>query len=206
MHNQIIGIINIDNLQGNFEGYGAARKLELVASGKVFNVDQEDIYIVDHPQLQDGMAEQWPLAIVSGVVFDCIDKIGPDLVGISFSHYYFHIFAFVQVVSFDGGGVSGHPNHIATGKGVIQAVIDYSKTADMDLHCVTLDTTNCIRKFCGPFDTVLSFYLADIVIVNRNPWRTFHAMKAHSSQFVWFRYLFIIFSRYTYVNTFSLVK
>jgi hypothetical protein len=35
----------------------------------------------------------------------------------------------------------------------------------------------------------------------------FHGLKAmavHKSQFVWFRKLFVLFSRYTYINTFQM--
>ena len=36
---------------------------------------------------------------------------------------------------------------------------------------------------------------------NTRPWLCYRAMVAHWSQFVWYRRLFVIFSRYTYVNT-----
>jgi N-acetylglucosaminylphosphatidylinositol deacetylase len=146
----------------------------------------------------------WPLSVVSDIVCDCLDNVGPDLV-----RYYIWSFAVIdrtcQVVTFDDRGVSGHPNHIATGKGTIHAVTAYSKTADIVIYCVKLDTTNCLRKFSGPLDIILSLCLSDMVVVSRNPMCAYRAMKAHRSQMVWFRYLFIIFSRYTYVNTFSVV-
>ncbi len=41
------------------------------------------------------------------------------------------------------------------------------------------------------------------VYVNLNLPLVWQAMSSHSSQFVWYRRLFIIFSRYSYVNTFS---
>lgn len=37
--------------------------------------------------------------------------------------------------------------------------------------------------------------------LNDSPGLTYRAMLAHASQFVWYRRLFILFSRYTYVNT-----
>jgi N-acetylglucosaminylphosphatidylinositol deacetylase len=33
------------------------------------------------------------------------------------------------------------------------------------------------------------------------PWLAWRAMRAHRSQFVWYRRLHVLLSRYTYVNT-----
>jgi N-acetylglucosaminylphosphatidylinositol deacetylase len=44
--------------------------------------------------------------------------------------------------------------------------------------------------------------IPDHVLVARfEPWLNHAAMVAHWSQFVWFRRLFVLFSRYTFVNT-----
>ncbi|KAG6745709.1 hypothetical protein POTOM_050212 [Populus tomentosa] len=37
--------------------------------------------------------------------------------------------------------------------------------------------------------------------LNEHPQKSFHAMAEHSSQWVWFRKLFVSLSSYTYVNT-----
>ncbi len=42
--------------------------------------------------------------------------------------------------------------------------------------------------------------------LNDNPCRTYRAILAHISQFVWYRRLFILFSRYTYLNTLRRVQ
>lgn len=39
-------------------------------------------------------------------------------------------------------------------------------------------------------------------LVNPFPWRVYLAMAAHRTQFVWYRRIFVVFSRFTYVNSF----
>lgn len=93
----------------------------------------------------------------------------------------------------------------------------------------SLETTNIVRKYIGPLDIPFSFLLqlwfwfwqklwpwggtttttsrsgaehdGLRVYINMSPYQTYQAMLAHWSQFVWYRRLFILFSRYTYVNT-----
>lgn len=67
----------------------------------------------------------------------------------------------------------------------------------------TLDSVNVFRKYTGVFDLLLSMMLSNNwCIVN---WRDFRhlqrAMWSHRSQMVWFRRLYIIFSRYMFINT-----
>jgi hypothetical protein len=40
-----------------------------------------------------------------------------------------------------------------------------------------------------------------ILLLCNEPWVAYVAMAAHASQFVWYRRLFTIFSRYSFMNT-----
>jgi hypothetical protein len=167
----------------------------------------------------------------------------------------------LQIATFDQRGVSGHPNHIATCLGVLQATRLFAEQSDDHddspsssspsssiplLHgdsssspsCssggglagkaggnksrgpligVVLDSTNLFRKFLGPVDVALSLLLqgldsrhqqqggeGEVVVVNSQPWRVYEAMAAHHTQFVWYRRLFVCFSRFTFVNSFKI--
>ncbi len=80
------------------------------------------------------------------------------------------------------------------------------------------ETTSCARKFLGPLDVPWSALGAwrqarASPVLRPGPCRTracyvsrdvraaLAAMRAHRSQWVWFRWLFLWLSRYTYVNT-----
>ena len=127
----------------------------------------------------------------------------------------------LQVFTFDDYGVSGHPNHSATHLGVQQALREQQEkcraatTANAGEEKIVrgwaLESTNLVRKYIGILDTVLSLWLSrqredtqeerQVVFVCR-PWWNYKAMALHRSQFVWYRRLFVVFSRYTFVNTF----
>lgn len=123
-----------------------------------------------------------------------------------------------QVFTFDDYGVSGHPNHIATHFGVKQAVAEQharctSASSDVDQHETTapvrawaLESTSLVRKYIGVLDAVVSSWSLGrdgaFVFLAQPQWN-YAAMALHHSQFVWYRRLFVLFSRYTFVNTFQ---
>lgn len=127
--------------------------------------------------------------------------------------------------------MSGHPNHVALARAVRSLVRPTGEEAPLPIAVKvwTLETTNIIRKYVGPLDILVSvlvclwLWLCESVrqrtratdykgdgssstngfrlCLNGSPGLTYRAMLAHASQFVWYRRLFIVFSRYTYVNT-----
>ena len=96
------------------------------------------------------------------------------------------------VVTFDGSGVSGHPNHIA----IWSALGSFR-----DVPVYQLESTNILRKYIGLLDAYWSVR-TDLIAVNVNSKLCWDAMNTHYSQFVWYRKLFVVFSRYAYLNTF----
>ncbi len=86
---------------GNFAGLGRRRRQELLASGEVLGIPTQRIECLDDPKLQDGMEVKWNPAAVSARVQEFVQKHSLNC-----------------LVTFDGKGISGHPNHCATYKGV----------------------------------------------------------------------------------------
>ncbi|KYR00566.1 phosphatidylinositol glycan [Tieghemostelium lacteum] len=98
-----------------------------------------------------------------------------------------------------------------------------------DIKVYQLETVNIVRKYMGIFDLFFSSWFGkytdptkktedatsssaltptpqprDKIIFKSYQIllpSSYYPMKKHKSQFVWFRYLFIFFSRYSYVNT-----
>lgn len=115
----------------------------------------------------------------------------------------------MQVLTFDEGGVSGHPNHVACARGarrwLATAASGPDRSAVPDLY--ELATHPPWLKFLGPWAAVL------LLLLNPSPadgtrWllfptslrATWAAMAAHASQLVWFRYLFLHGAVYPYAN------
>jgi N-acetylglucosaminylphosphatidylinositol deacetylase len=51
------------------------------------------------------------------------------------------------------------------------------------------------------FDLISTVVSGKELFVSLNPLQSYRAMQAHASQFVWYRKLFVVFSRYSFFNT-----
>ena len=72
--------------------------------------------------------------------------------------------------------------------------------ASPQVRAFALVTTGVVRKYMGLFDVPLSV-LSERCYATVEPALNYRAMQAHFSQWVWYRRLFVLFSRYTFLNT-----
>lgn len=182
--------------RGNFDGLGAIREKELHACGRFLGISQDAIHVVEDAKLQDGMQEQWSRDHVAQIVLKYMDTHHVD-----------------AVFTFDSHGVSGHANHVDVHFGVKKAVEEQHKRCattdggERQVHGWALESTNILRKYIGVLDALVMPVLfgghreSTFVFLFR-PWWNYQAMALHHSQFVWYRRLFVAFSRYTFINTF----
>lgn len=105
-------------------------------------------------------------------------------------------------MTFDEQGVSGHPNHIATFRGVRA----YQRQSGA-VPALALASTPLWRKYIGLLDSAVTLAGrrgdASALVIASPPAAVMtgqRAMKAHASQLVWFRRLYIIFSRFMAIN------
>jgi N-acetylglucosaminylphosphatidylinositol deacetylase len=180
---------------GNFDGLGALRAKELLAAAAVLGVAAERVAVLDDAELQDGMRSLWPPAAVARHVDAAVRRWGAD-----------------AVLTFDGAGVSGHPNHVATHAGVL-AYLSAPPAGGRRPAVWTLTTTGLLRKYASLLDLPLTLAggalgapAARRLFLSPNVLRGVAAMAAHRSQWVWFRRLFVAFSRYTFINDFTILQ
>ncbi len=74
-----------------------------------------------------------------------------------------------------------------------------------DVGVFVLQSVNIVRKYSSFLDGPLSFLLSKVVYVAKpSHWLTLYfAMNEHYSQFVWYRKLYVLFSRYMVINTYE---
>ena len=118
------------------------------------------------------------------------------------------------VFTFDSYGVSGHLNHQEVGKAIMKLksnkqekeIIQKSKESPEevpeDIKLYTLESVNILRKYSGIVDLIWTL-LKDYSWVSFNLIGAWKAMGVYESQFVWYRKFWVVFSRYTYMNTFQ---
>lgn len=194
---------------GNADGLGKQRIHELIESCQRMNIlnetgkDRDNILIrkpselnkkarlviVDNEKLQDGMGtkqKQWNNELIS-----------------EFVRQFVHVNQIDTLLTFDAHGISGHPNHISVHEGVL---LSYRKHLKDRVILYQLVTSSLLRKYAGLIDFPLSLALDKtredtVILFTPDITSAYRCMKAHATQFIWFRKLFILFSRYAYVNT-----
>lgn len=131
------------------------------------------------------------------------------------------------VITYDRDGVSHHANHSAIFYASISLYVTnllqdgkncFPQTKIVSFNILinwkllvffpgcrlfTLDSVNVCRKYTFLFDLLLSMTLSNTwCILNWTDFRRVQkAMHEHRTQMVWFRRLYIIFSRYMIINT-----
>ncbi|PRW58201.1 N-acetylglucosaminyl-phosphatidylinositol de-N-acetylase isoform C [Chlorella sorokiniana] len=182
---------------GNADGLGQLRSRELYRACSLLGMRRQDVTIVDDPQLQDGMQQRWPADVVAEHVAAAVQRLQPS-----------------RVYTFDAGGVSGHPNHLAVCAGVLRwwaAAPSSSSSASLP-QLWQLETVGLLRKYAALLDAPLAWATTALQRQRRGrgqaawhlcrqPRRAQQALLAHSSQMVWYRRLWLLLSRYMYVNT-----
>jgi N-acetylglucosaminylphosphatidylinositol deacetylase len=127
------------------------------------------------------------------------------------------LFFSLQLVTFDHKGISGHINHRSTYHGVKAFAAE-----NPSIPCYGLKTVFILRKFSSILDVSFSWLtttLANlfspsegdghdeaILVLQPDPLLSHRVMNAHYSQYMWFRKLFVVFSRHNHINTLRRIK
>ncbi|KAK2828774.1 hypothetical protein Q5P01_019808 [Channa striata] len=176
--------------EGNYYNQGIQRKQELLNSCAVLGIPASRITIVNHKELPDNPNAEWSISLLSAVIV---------------KHIIAH--SFNMVLTFDGRGVSGHANHIAIHKAVSH--LAFSGQVPKDCCLLSLVTVGLLRKYLCFLELPISWLLPSRLccIVGLQGYRQAKAaMLCHRTQLLWFRYLYITFSRYMFTNTFQIIS
>lgn len=196
---------------GNYNGLGAVRAAELKQSGRVYGA--ASVSVVEDGRTQDGPARPWDTGFIAARVAEVANQ---HPVGV--------------IVTFDSRGVSSHPNHIDVHRGVSLLLQRGASTEyGLARPCTffELRTHHFARKYssflellpwwsesrafanavarrhvaAGGIAAAAGFGLELRFVVPRSQaLLSLRGMQAHPSQLVWFRYLFVVFSQYGFMN------
>lgn len=157
---------------------------ELWECTKVLGIPEANVTIIMSSELPDDQSVQWPVDTVAESILQ-----------------YIEIYKINAVVTFDKYGVSRHKNHISLYFAIASLCIEKKVPPYCKLY--VLESVNIIRKYIQLLDLPISLLSASYwYLVTYEQKRIIKsAMAAHKSQYVWFRKLYMIFSRYTFINT-----
>ena len=195
-------IFSTVKLAGNFDKQGHIRKEELWNSCRVLSIHPQNITLVNCTLLPDNPNIEWKVELVSKLIQNHVEMLDIDL-----------------LITFDKDGVSLHKNHQA----IYYATASLCLSGLMPATCriLVLETVNIGRKYLSIFDVLISlvistnWYVKSSIqlwsvckkVFNRTilNWKdrkiVQNAMHQHKSQMVWFRKLYIVFSRYMLINS-----
>lgn len=172
------------------------RKAELLESCASLGIAPEDVTILDDEALRDGMQERWLAAAVEAAARDATRRRRAT-----------------SVVTFDRGGASGHPNHKATWRGVVELARPAARRGDPPpLSVWALRTLRPHRRLAGPLDAALALGLAALKGALRGGGAELllapggalqaaaRAMACHPSQHTWYRTVFVALAAYTRIS------
>jgi len=172
---------------GNHEGVGALRKLELWRSCKKMGINEANITCLSHHHLEDNPEVIWQAPHMAKIILHYVEGLDID-----------------TLITFDEYGVSGHLNHIS----IYKCLMELMEKRQMPPTCrvFSLESVSWFRKYIlGVFDVYLSYLTSSVMYVTNEGGRSLirSAMELHVTQYVWYRKLYMVFSRYVNVNTFK---
>ncbi len=183
---------------GNYYGLGSIRKKELFKAAKELGLNLNNVFVVDDSAFLDGGDQHWDSSKVFNEIENKIKQ-----------------FKIRTVVTFDDYGVSGHINHVAIYVALSTRLCrNYCIPNSVKLY--TLESVNMLRKYSSIIDLAYSVIHTYVYLYfNPNGQILFlsglsdllklqKAMRKHGSQLVWFRHLYVLFSRYMMVNNLKL--
>ncbi|KAL8304515.1 hypothetical protein RB597_004330 [Gaeumannomyces tritici] len=219
---------------GNADGLGETRKKELVKSGMLLGLrNEEDVTVIESESFPDSMTTTWDPTAISELLTSAFAPDAGRAPDIDI------------LVTFDSQGVSSHPNHISLYHGARAFASSLRRGGSGTLALYSLTSVSFLRKYTSILDAVATLatswgfaaggppskaeggHPGGLVFMNplsggsggggaptghdsrpggRNVATAWRAMtEAHLSQMVWFRYGWITLSRYMVVNDLRLV-
>lgn len=172
---------------GDYRKEGQTRKTELYNACQILGVLEQNITVLSYTKLRDDPSLRWRDEIVSEVVLHTIESQDID-----------------TVITFDRHGVSGHKNHCALYTAM--AFLCLENRIPAGCRVFALRSVTMLRKYSSILDVPMSFLLTPSAAYVSGPKRWMilrRAMQAHCSQYVWFRKLYMMFSRFTLINTYD---
>jgi len=200
---------------GDSDGLGEIRKQELAGSLDVLGIEEGKRWIVDNPNLRDNITVTWDPQIIA-------DVVKPYILGYEID----------VILTFDNEGISSHPNHKSIPIGLKHLL---SSRLSQPPKLYTLISLPPFVKYQGPLAPILAKYdlfvqrvwqdiypyvFGNSLDVGRDKQpmvpvfisgvqeylKALKSMQQHQSQLVWFRYLYVVASRYMWVNEWLEVK
>ncbi|KAI0066825.1 LmbE-like protein [Artomyces pyxidatus] len=195
---------------GNANGLGELRQSEWSDSLDILGIDAGKRWVENKPSLRDDLYASWGASVVANTVKPYVLENN-----------------ITTILTFDYRGISMHPNHISLFFGVSRLLSDIRGT-NPPVRAFSLVSVPTLVKYVGvaapllakldlAFSRALTFFgfshpfaakgathsqsALPVFVAGVDGYLTAaRAIVKHRSQLVWYRYLYLVFSRYMWVN------
>ena len=205
---------------GDADGLGHIRKGELKKSALQLGLTSEEhVVVIEDEKFPDSMTATWDAKLIGNILTRYFAPGVANTPTTSEPKSSIDV-----IITFDAGGVSGHPNHISLLHGAtafVKNLMQRHTGWKCPVHIYTLTTTNMLRKYSSILDSAATIitciwrtkergeFPTPLLFISgpRDVRRAQKAMTtAHKSQMRWFRWGWIGVSRYMAVNDLTKVK
>jgi N-acetylglucosaminylphosphatidylinositol deacetylase len=207
IHSNSVQVYTICFSVGNADGLGYIRRRELWGSLDIIGVDEDKRWVLDKNEFQDNITASWNISLIATTVHEFVSDHDISI-----------------ILTFDSYGVSGHPNHYSLYHGVSQLLAMPPTGIKSPLAAYSLTSKSVVTKYIGILAPILvklkmSFFrviqsagrgtedssarvlVRPIFVAGiREYYRAVLATLQHRSQLAWFRWLYMVFSQYLWVN------
>lgn len=169
---------------GNFEQQSTKRREELWQACTHLGIPEGNIMLVNATNLPDDPNVDWKTDAVANIILHTVESLSIQ-----------------AIFTFDRDGVSQHPNHCAVYYAA--ASLCLANLLPKDCKFYALDSINILRKYLSIFDIICTCFMSKhwCILSWKQASIVRSAMQKHESQMKWFRWLYIIFSRYMFINS-----
>ncbi|XP_041882527.1 N-acetylglucosaminyl-phosphatidylinositol de-N-acetylase, partial [Corvus kubaryi] len=215
---------------GNYYNQGEIRKKELEQSCCVLGIPASDVTVIDHRDLPDSPAVEWDTQLLATLVLKHIAAKNINLVvtfdagGVSghANHISLHTAVRVICLRFLMEVPAPFPSPIVllsfcfatetpqdkVMKGSKSWYLHSEGKLPEGCRVLLLESVNLFRKYISFLDVLISCLLprdALFILTEEETEQAKRAMRCHRSQLLWFRQLYLLFSRYLVVNSLRLL-
>lgn len=167
---------------GNNYGEGVKREKEFLKVWSYLGGDPKNYKILNVPEFQDGF-HYWDENKIADTVKDFCSKHNIEM-----------------IITFDGHGVSKHPNHISVYRGM-----EILRKNNLPYIIFVLKSINIAVKYMSIYSYIF-FVKERFVTTFFGTYCLLKTLSMYQSQFKFYRVLFCIFSHYAYYNMFEIMN
>ncbi|KAF9525062.1 putative deacetylase LmbE-like domain-containing protein [Crepidotus variabilis] len=219
-----VNVFHLCLSDGNADGLGSVRKAELGVSVELLGIPKQKSWVINHPQLKDNITAEWDSAVIARAVKPYVTELKIDTVltfdtrGISGHPNHISILEGVKTLIQNINATT--PNEplprlfslfsaplatkyisltsVVMGKLDLYIYFALRKLEDLVIFVISYQDPTILAPLIprheemGASPVFISGYEGYLTSLS--------AMTAHASQMVWFRWLYVGFSRYMWAN------